>query len=290
MADLITSARAKYALGGTQGNANLTLHADEEDTLEALITAVTKAITRYTHRVFDSQTYDELYDAGEDHILLRRYPIISVAWVRYNLSSVLAVQNTNTSTNQRATVAVTSAGITLVRVASGVTTTDTSVTFAGNVTLAAVAAAINALGAGWSAEAESDYALWPSADLYCSNDAGEQQGALDCRGEGADLMMHVAEFADFAWHARRGILRLHGAADWLPDSIRVKYTAGYATVPEDIQEACASWVASLFWETKKNPHIGNSFSSSAGAGYLILENNMPPHVKRILDTYRQHRI
>jgi len=33
------------------------------------------------------------------------------------------------------------------------------------------------------------------------------------------------------------------------------YTAGYATIPEEVQEACAQWVAHLFWQTKENPAV-----------------------------------
>jgi hypothetical protein len=36
---------------------------------------------------------------------------------------------------------------------------------------------------------------------------------------------------------------------------RVIYTAGYATVPEDVQEACAQWVAALFWQSKRDPGL-----------------------------------
>src|SRR5262249_61998636 len=44
---------------------------------------------------------------------------------------------------------------------------------------------------------------------------------------------------------------------WLPgvDNYRVVYTAGYATVPEEVQEACAQWVAHLFWQSKENPAV-----------------------------------
>jgi len=46
-------------------------------------------------------------------------------------------------------------------------------------------------------------------------------------------------------------------AVWTPaiDNYRVKYTAGYQTNPLDLQEACAEWVAALFWMSKNNPLI-----------------------------------
>jgi hypothetical protein len=63
-------------------------------------------------------------------------------------------------TNDHARAAAT--GLTLVRVNNGVKTTDISITFAGNVTLTALAAAANALG--WSAKVTGDatnYGSWP---------------------------------------------------------------------------------------------------------------------------------
>ena len=68
--------------------------------------------------------------------------------VRYRPVTVLKITNTS-GVNQQARVAVTSTGLTLTRTASGVKSTDTSITFAGNVTLTAVATAVTALGNGW---------------------------------------------------------------------------------------------------------------------------------------------
>src|SRR4051812_38072113 len=137
MADLITTARAKYNLN------NLATTGDEDTALAALVTACSKAIRGYCRREFDSQAFDELYHGdGQPRLLLRQFPLISVSRVAFGPTAVLRVTNTSSS-NQRATVAVTASGLALVRVASGTTTTDTSVTWAGNATLAAVVNAVN---------------------------------------------------------------------------------------------------------------------------------------------------
>src|SRR5882762_5181021 len=128
MADLITTARAKYNLN------NLTTTAAEDTTLAALVTACSKAIKKFCGREFDSQSFDELYhDAGHDRLLLRQFPVISIARMAYAPTTVLRIKNTSSS-NQRATASVTSTGLSLTRVASGITSTDTSVTWAGNAT------------------------------------------------------------------------------------------------------------------------------------------------------------
>src|SRR5207247_558530 len=95
-----------------------------------------------------------------------------------------------------------STGLTLTRIASGVTTTN-NLTFAGNVTLADLATAINALGNGWSATVTgdaTDYGKWPSADLYVApsfGDGTQSAGALPARGTFAELRLHAVEVSGF---------------------------------------------------------------------------------------------
>src|SRR5437763_12416642 len=144
--DLITLARAKQNLPSITDTS-------QDANLSTLITAASRAIGRYCRRDFVSTAYDELYNGtGECRLILRQYPVQSVQSVRYRPVTVLKITNTDGATNQQARVSVTATGLALVRVASGVKTTDTSVTFAGSATLTAVANAVNALGNGWNAQ------------------------------------------------------------------------------------------------------------------------------------------
>src|SRR6516165_9335655 len=148
--DLITLSRAKQNIQSITDNSQDTL-------ISTFITAASDLIEKWCKRRFVSQAYDELYNGtGDRRLLLCEYPIQSVQSVRYRPVTVLKVINNNTGLNQQARVTVTSTGLTLVRVASGVKTTDTSVTWAGNPALNAVAAAVNALGNGWSAQVVGD--------------------------------------------------------------------------------------------------------------------------------------
>ena len=92
--------------------------------------------------------------------------------------------------------------------ASGVLTT-TALTFAANLTVSAFAAAITALGNGWSAQAVGDsggdYGLWPSADFYVPTSFGDglaSQGNLTARGQNAELKMHTYELAGYQFDQR----------------------------------------------------------------------------------------
>lgn len=300
MADLIDSTRAKYNLGGsTINSANQTLHADESTTLSALITAVSKAIKKWCRREFDSQTFDEIYQGtGDDVLQLREYPIISIARVAASPTTVLRVRNTS-SANQRATVSVGASGLSLTRVASGSSSTDTSVTWAGNATITAVATEVDALGNGWDAEAVSGHTLRASADLR------QFQGALNAKDMWADLQIHTEELACYSIDSKKGWLyRRGGRWDrctpsgpdfdvWCAgEEYRVIYTAGYATVPEDVQEACAQWVARLFWATKRDSSLQSSVATTgAASGFMAPEGkrmSRPPEpVALLLEGYRR---
>ncbi len=276
MADLITSARAKYAIN------QATFSSAEDTTISALVTAVSKVVKRYCRREFDSQSFDELYNgSGDVRLVLDQYPIVSVARVATGVKAVLTVKNLSSS-NQRATVAVTSTGLSLTRVASGISSTDASVTWASYATLNAVAAAVNALGNGWSASVpDANDGLWASSDLRTP------QGALNAKNVDAPLRIHAEDVADYEVDAARGwLLRGHRgltaslqvqpggslAWGWIPgvDNYRVSYTAGYATVPEEVQEACAQWVAHLFWQSKENPAVHPDSPTSTVA--LLLDH------------------
>ena len=159
MANLITRARAIYNLN------NRSTTSDENTTLDALIAAVSKAIENYCGRTFSVSTFDELYPGSyRRELILRNYPIASVERVACAPSAVMSVTNTSAS-NQRATVKVTSTGVELIRVASGVATTNT-ILFADQATLTALATAITAArGNGWSASVMSRATIYASAEL-----------------------------------------------------------------------------------------------------------------------------
>jgi hypothetical protein len=257
-ADLITLAYAHDALraGG------VVLDAGQASQVPGLITAASKTIAREIDREFVSQTYDEILlplpsdaAAGERPLLrLTGAPVLSVASLRVDRRAVLTIRNTDATTNQRASVALTytgdpdkpwslvATGVTLSRTASGVASAA-SVTFADNPTVAALADAINALGNGWTASAASGYTLHPSADLT---------GAYGARGAfgGVHLDLFATDVEDYTLDHQGGTIELGLSCvgtwgyDWPRryNEVRAVYTAGYATIPEPIQQACAELV------------------------------------------------
>jgi len=296
-ANLITRERAIRNLNG------YTPTATDNLVLDTLIAAVSSAICKFCRRSFAAQNYDELLNGnGQRRLFLQRFPILAVTSVRYRPVTVLKIINNDQATNQIARVQVTATGLVLTRVASGVMFTST-LTYAGNVTLQALATAISALGNGWSAQvvgaSTGDYGLWPATDLYVQPTFGDgmtSQGALTARGQFAELKMHTVELAGYQFDVRGWLLRaipytdpelLHPEDLIWPAGIgnfRVQYTAGFVNVPEDIQEACAQWTAALFWQTKRDP--GLSRAAIPGASTVTPYSTMPPGVCELLLPYR----
>jgi hypothetical protein len=278
MSDLITSARALNNLN------NRVTTSDEDATIAALITAVSRAIENYCWRTFAVTIYDELYPGSDRReLVLRNYPLVSVERVAYGPMPVLRVTNTSSS-NQRATVKVTSVGLELISVASGVATTN-DILFSAQPTLTALAAAITALGNGWTG-----IVLDPANDLRASADLRALQGAFSAMNVNADLKMHLSELSAFNVDAERGLLKSDDWAAWFGggDSWRVIYCAGFSDIPDEVQEACAGWVAQLFWQTKRDPGLASE--SIPGTVSRVPLQNMPTSTKLLLGPYRNWRV
>jgi hypothetical protein len=301
--DLITNARALQCINNA---------ADPNSFMPVIVTAISDAIEKYLGRRILSKAYDEVYNGnGDRRLILRQYPIQKVSSVRYRPVTVLKIINNNTSLNQQARVAVTSTGLSLTRVASGVSSTDNSVTFASNVTLAAVVTAVNALGNGWSASYvgdSNDYGSWPSADLYIPGSFGDalegagtlqSQGALTARGTNAELKMHTYELSGYQWDPRGWLLRaipysdpelLHPEDLIWPigiNNFRIQYTAGYTTVPEAIQEACGEWCAICWFMIQHDPGLSTSVTSSTSQSWLPFNGQPPEKIRALLAPFRR---
>lgn len=302
--DLITTSRARQDIQSITDSS-------QDALIATLITVCSDAIEKYCRRDFYVRAYDELYNGeGDRRLLLRQYPLQSIKSVRYRPVTVLKIQNTNTALNQQARVAVTSTGLTLIRIASAVTTTN-DLTYASNPTLQSLAAAVTALGNGWTGQvvgdSAGDYGLWPSADLYIPpsfGDGTQSQGNLTARGAIAELKLHTYELQGYQWDTRGWLLRaipytdpelLHPEDLIWPvgiNNFRVQYTAGYTTIPEAVQEACAMWVAMIYYQTLRDPQLASQ-NVPAAVNQVFKPDDYarpPARVAALLAPFRRHTV
>lgn len=269
--DLITTPRAvQNAQLAALGTTNLSQ-------LQSLITAASDAIRRYCHRDFSLTSYSEYYSGGiyiKEPLKLRQFPVTQISRVAI---ANIALQVLNSGgANQRATIQTLANGdLQLTTVASGVVSTDT-IAAASNLTIGAVATAINNLGNGWGTSIYSgpagSYANFPTTDLR------PLQGAVSCLIGGSYLEVfedwygwNTVSFWPDETYESSGV-----AAFWRPDNetgeihgrlprgklnIRIDYTAGFATIPAAVQEACVQLVqwmyqSSLHDQTLKMEKLG----------------------------------
>lgn len=265
MPDLITAEFAEQALaaGGIAPSDGQAAH------LAAAIAAASGAIRRWCgDRVFTRATFDEVLDVEHDGtVLLRQIPVNAVLRVAADAEDALTIRNVDATTNQRATVrfattgdfetGLTVTGLLLTRVASGVASSST-LAFADHATLSALAAAVDALGGGWSAELEGGYGPWPSTELV--SDRVAAIGAL----EGASLRVWAEDLDDADLDRRTGILALPGRRR---GRVRVVYDAGFDAVPMPVQEACAEAVADMLNTLAIDQRVS---SETAGAYSYVL--------------------
>jgi hypothetical protein len=298
----------------------------DQSVLPTVVSAASRACQRYCRRWFVAQSLLEIrvpqqnqWDKGEpDVIQLQQFPLTAPPRLRGGRTNALQVTNPDTVTNQQAwleitttgdpDISLTNTGLILHRVASGVQTNNT-LTWASYPTVAALAAAINALGGGWQATVESPYGPWPSADLYGSEGTA---GALSTAHAKLDVFstdisnarVDVASGCVYlpagdagqgggpgnVWQWPGSSDVMMGANAWRGE-VLCAYTAGYATVPEDVQEACYVTVKSMLYElqtvTKFQQETGDKFS------YVLAnldERGLPAVARRLLAPWRIQRV
>lgn len=265
--------------------------AGDERLLAVLLDAASDAVRAWCDRDFVLREYDELVDGcyGE-RLLLRHYPVQGVQSVRGDPLSVLEVSNT-ASSNQVATVTPTRVGLELFRAASATGALDL-VSWASSATLTAVVSAVNALGNGWSARCSSAWAGHPSPDLFVPVADAERGAGLNAAGVWCGLRLHARPLSDYLWHPN-GWLERDAASGWAagPQAWRVRYTAGHATVPAAVQEACAVWVAELMYLTSRDPGLASL--STAGLStqtWQRAEADPPPRARALLEPFRRRSV
>src|SRR5207244_11532279 len=123
-------------------------------------------------------------------------------------------------------------------------------------------------------------------------DGTSSQGSLTTRGQYAELKLHTYELAGYQFDPRGWLLRaipytdlelLHPEDLIWPvgiNNFRVQYTAGYTTIPEAVQEACAQWVAMLYYQMKRDPGIAHY--TAGGVTTIPITAPMPHSCKSLL--------
>jgi hypothetical protein len=285
--DLITLSRA------TQNASLANLNSANPSYLASLITAASDAVRGACHRDFSQTSYTEYYSGGiyiREPLRLRQFPVVEITRIATDPRPALLVQNVDAGTNQRATVETTTTSLRLFRVTSA-TPITADLSFAAYPTLSQMSAAVNALGAGWASQVIDQFANWPSADLK------PLQGAATALFGGRPLELYTEDLQPFlswppgdcwggetegscGWRLDDETGELYGRFPRGQLNIRIDYTAGFASIPQAVQEACVQLVldlynAGLVNSTLKKATLGNgSFEVQSQSSTAVLSGKV----------------
>jgi hypothetical protein len=295
--DLLTQAVAQEAMPD--------LTADEVAALPRLITNASRAIERYCKRGLATASYDERHRPGRDRLIrLKAPPIASISRICTGLTTVLSVVNGDAATT-RAGVLLSPATLTLYRSAPG-SPSVVPIDLTTCETIAALAAAVNAVGGGWSAIIGGNWGGWLTADL------DPLAGVQNAKGRPCSLLamtrdlsynvvdpdigtVEIFESRPEAYRLPDRAYAWGGNAAWSQADprhadVRAIYIGGYdiAAMPGDIVEAAILTIRAAFDSRKvsgviKSETVGNTgyTTSDAGSGSII-----PATAKGLLGPWR----
>jgi hypothetical protein len=296
------------------------LTANQVQNIPALATAASIAIRRKTNRNFDLRTYVKKFDVTIYGIArLDQVPIQLVNRVQGPRQLALTISNNSQSVSYAqayfaytgqvdgyGNTIQTATGITLNWASNG-TVTNQTVSYAAGQTIGQLAAAINsAYGPyGWSAVADSTpagYGTWPVAELD-GGYVGQGAALSAVPGDGAQfyVLSDISNaYLDDPWRGFLNVGRQQGnynAGRWGPggdslwnsplnqesNQVKVTFTAGESTIPQEIQTQCAElvkWKLSL----SKTDQLLESENAADYSYNLAMDmvHNMPRNVAEAL--------
>jgi len=205
--------------------------------VERLIDAVTDRAQRFCNRTFASTTHSKRYDgSGTQWLELDEAPISAITRVSIGYNDAMSLTN-NASDATAAVASISSTTLTLI-VYGGASAGTSTLTLTDYTDITALAAAINALGTGWSASAMSTWADWAASDCGKCDFMG-----WECFGGDVIFLTVPGEREnDFSYYADDGGLYRIGGWPAGHRNIFVDFTAGYSTIPDDLEQVALELV------------------------------------------------
>lgn len=262
-----------------------------DDTLiETLVNNVSDQIERYCDREFKEKTFTEYLDGrGDRTIAVSNPPLISVDLVAFGARDSISVQSSD-STDLLATVGIEDDQARLFRYTSSGSAVTTSLTFTDYPTTTLLAAQINST-AGFTATSIFNA---PSFSLH-------RLGGRDTIEATAYLTVPDDAESEYRIDYDRGLIHLR--ADAFPraaetrrvnhfpnqfQSVFVRYSGGYATIPNALVQAAFELVSDAFRGRDRDRNINQE--SLGDYSYTVRPMaEWSQSIKALLDPFRRIR-
>ena len=197
----------------------------EDALLEILITDLWAKMETHLDRDILSTDSDEILDIGQDGIGTFANPdVTGIDFVGADFQDALTIEYTGS--NLSPTVEVTDVSVILREVASDGSTTKTTKTFATSASVTALATAIDGTS-GWTGT------LVNNGDSTMLERRGVQTASLGL----LTLQSWEQYNGEYLTNYKVGIIDFYGScgSGYPYHDVRVKYTAGFATIPSDVE-------------------------------------------------------
>jgi hypothetical protein len=275
---------------------------------EQAINAASDLMERWCGRTFASTAYRQMFNGpGRGKLRVRQFPIVSVARVAIGRAEALKVKNTSTDAKE-ATVSNDLTNLTLTIVGGANAGSDTIAI--GSNTVTQLVAAIIAKGKNWTAETVSTTAgAWPGTELFkheafrcltnytslfCPDESEtdirvDYEAGIIRRCFGTEPFYHLHRRRHYPTHVAP-LAEIGG--DLWPEgqlNIFVSYTAGYATIPDDLARLCDELSATILragthdssvttesTQGYSYAHAGNGWMTDGFKDRLNAHRIMPP--------------
>jgi hypothetical protein len=244
---LTTMANFKSYIGETS--------TDYDTIIAALITRATSAIEEYCNRILRSDVYREVFDGdGTTELMLSQFPVTNIAYISVGMQDVLKINNSSSDAYNASVTVVTddsdpSISETMTLAISGGTNDGSDDLTLSSYTITELAAAIVALGKGWSATVNvSDWGVWESVELMPVSGLGclDTANAYVQTPYKAEIEYKLEGQTQSPYNNNVGVLHLPTGFTQGTQNIIVKYTAGYGTTPSDLEQICIDLVNIYF--------------------------------------------
>ena len=290
-AALTTTTRFKEYIGETSTT---------YDTLiDALVDRATSALEAYCGHVFGEDDYRHRFDGdGTTSLFLPEFPVTQVALLSVSLQDVIKIKNTSSDAWHAYVEVVESASdpsvsSTMNLVIQGGTNDGSDALTLSSYTLTTLVAAIIAKSKGWTATLNmSDWGVWDAPELLpCSG--------LHCLDDYAYVQTPYEPEIDFAVIGQRfppyngnvGELQLPTGFATGKQNVIVRYTAGYPTIPDDLEQICIDLIGVYFKSrntdtTIKSEKLGDhsiTYVEGGGGG----ARDIPVHIAKRLAPYKR---
>ena len=255
---------------------------DDDTLIGYLVSRATAEIEKYCKRTLRSATHRELYSGcGDGIVVLKNYPVIAISMFSKSITDSFGIKNTDSNAYRASVKVVDASGAASAltcTIYGGANAGSDELTISSYATNTLLMAAITALGKGWTV-LTGQYDSWDPAELLPITE-------LECLDSYVYPPIPEDNENDYRTDYDTGVIYPNTATSTGESNIVVKYTAGYATTPADLEQACIDLVK-YYYDARQKDFSVNS-KKLGDYSFTLKAESIPDDIKVRLDAYKRY--